>query len=132
MKRTIAFTCVVGLFLLGILVGALGMHLYYAQKFPPPGSRGGGPREMAGSFHIERLERRLGLTPDQKRRIDDILVDSRAEADAMRRELGPRVRAHAESVRERIREVLTPEQRDRFDQMRRRERRHADRFFLGR
>jgi len=132
MKRSIAFTSVFGLFLLGVVVGALAMHLVYATRFPPGPPHGPGRPGASGPEFLERLERRLDLTPEQKDEIRAILVDSVGEAEGMRREMEPRVREHAERVGERIREVLTPEQRRRFDEMRRHQRGRTDRLFLGR
>lgn len=123
MSRAIAFVYVLGLFLLGILIGASGMHLYYAMRFSPPppiamglgpgpgpegrGWRGAGP----GGREIERMLSGLDLTDEQRERIDVILEEGRREADALREEMAPRVRAHMRQMRERISEVLTEEQR---------------------
>lgn len=130
MKRHLALVYVAGLFLLGILVGALAMHLYYAvgspahPRFPGPG------RAHRPDFS-QRLERELDLTPEQARRIDAILAESRAEGEALHAEMLPRVREQMERTRARIAEVLTPEQRDRFEELNRRFRGRAERFFLG-
>jgi len=144
MKRSIAFVYVAGLFLLGILVGALGMHLWYAQRpLPPPFdapgvARGGpghqpgrGPGHGAGPFFLERLERQLELTPEQSRQVEAILEESHREATELHEEMLPRVQAQLEQTRQRILEVLTPEQRQKFEEFHRHHRRVLERGVLG-
>ena len=75
MKRSLALVSVVGLFLLGIVVGGLGMHLYDARH-PFSGPPRDGARQ---SFHAERLDQLLDLTPEQEARIDEIRREGRAE-----------------------------------------------------
>jgi Spy/CpxP family protein refolding chaperone len=131
MSRTIAVVYVLGLFLLGILIGASAMHLFYAMRFPPPPSIamgiGPGPGQEGGRWRgagpsgreIERMLRGLDLTDEQRERIDQILDEGRREADALRAEMAPRVRAHMRQMHERISEVLTEEQRRQFRPRRR-------------
>ena len=131
MKRHLALVYVAGLFLLGVLVGALAMQLYHSVNAPDPRRLPGrGPAHRPDFADL--LERRLDLTPDQVQRIDVILAESRAEAEAFHEEMLPRVREQMERTRERISEVLTPEQRERFEELHRRHRGRAERFFLGR
>jgi Spy/CpxP family protein refolding chaperone len=126
MKRSLALVSVLGLFLLGIVVGALGMHLYDARHpFPPP------PRDSARQeLHLNRLEELLDLTPEQRTRIEEIHEQSRAEADALHESMLPEVRAHMARTRERIEEVLTPEQREKFRELAERQRARFERFVL--
>jgi hypothetical protein len=143
MKRSIAFTYVLGLFLLGILIGALGMHLWNAQRsaLGPFGGRGGmqppgqemrrGSGHGPGPFFLERLGRQLDLSPEQRESIAVIVEESHREAGALREEILPRVEAHLEQTRKRILEVLTPEQRERFEKFDRRHRRTLERGVLG-
>jgi len=133
MKRSLAFAYVVGLFLLGILIGGMAMHLHYASRFPPPGPPGPGMRhdDPLHSFS-GRLERQLDLTAEQKRLIDEIVAESRTEGRALHEEMLPRVREQMQRTHDRIREVLTPEQRERFEELLdSRHGRRAERFFLG-
>jgi Spy/CpxP family protein refolding chaperone len=127
-KRSRAFLYVLAVLLLGILIGGFGVHLYYAKKFPPGRSKSG----RRGPFNLARLEEALKLTPEQRQRIEEILRESRREADQMREEFSPRVREHLERKRQSIMEVLTPEQRQKFDEIWSRHRSHAERFFLKR
>lgn len=126
MSRTGAIFAVLGLFAVGVLSGALGVHLYYAHLFrshePPPWADRG-PMVMA-------LSNRLDLTPDQQRQLERIFVQARIEGEALRRELRPRIQAQMERTRERIERILTPEQRAEFERMHAEHRHWADRLFL--
>ncbi|MBI4590270.1 MAG: efflux RND transporter periplasmic adaptor subunit [Candidatus Rokubacteria bacterium] len=84
--------------------------------------QGGGAAGQSPETIRERLVRGLGLSEDQQRRLDPILQESRQQllalqglalSDAERRARGQRIR---EAAREKIKEILTPEQRARFDQ----------------
>jgi Spy/CpxP family protein refolding chaperone len=131
MSKSIAFIAILGLFILGILIGALGMHLIYAQRFPPSpeGPMDGG---MHGRLFFARLERQLDLSADQRERIEQIMRDSREAGEAMHEEMLPRVRELMDQTHASILEVLTPDQRQEFERLMRRHRRDAEQFFLGR
>lgn len=127
MKRVVAGLAVLALFLIGIAVGALGAHLYYARELRHPGAF----PHLAGRFFAEHLERRLLLTPEQRREIDLILRETHERARELRGELEPQVREVMESASARIEGVLTPEQREEFQRLRREQRRRAEHFLLG-
>jgi hypothetical protein len=126
-KRWIALIAVFALFVVGVGVGVLGTHLFYAKEL----RRAGGGGALGAQRFITRLERDLGLTEEQRRRIDEILEQSRIEGDRLHAEMLPRVRDHMRQTRQSIRAVLTPEQRTMFDELNRRHRRRAEHFFLG-
>ena len=127
MKQVTASLAVLALLLLGFLAGVLGTHLFYARKFEKAGSL----PMMASEFFAERLKRDLDLTEEQSDAIEEILDETRQRADTVRRELRPQVAALMEDSSERIREILTPEQRQEFEKLRAKHRRLADMFFLG-
>ena len=127
MNRVAAFASVAALFLVGVLVGGLGTYLFFVNQPHRPG-----PGGFRGDHFVEILERELALTTDQMHRIERILEQSHAEGDALRREMLPRLHTTMAETRDRIREVLTPEQQPRFDELQQRHRRRAERMFLGR
>ena len=67
-----------------------------------------------------RLARELELTPAQKIRVDSLLGRQMAELRNVRREVGPRLRQLMSSFRDSLDAVLTPAQRDKFREMRKR------------
>jgi HlyD family secretion protein len=85
------------------------------------GRQGGGAGGRPSPEQIrERLVKGLGLSDEQQKKLDPILADSRQQLMALqglgeqeRREQGRKVR---EAARARIREILTPEQRVKYDE----------------
>ncbi len=126
MNRVAALASVAALFLVGVLVGGLGTHLFLKEPRRP------GPVGFRGDHFLELLERELLLTTDQMREIEQILEQSHAEGDALRREMLPRLRSAMAQTRDRIREVLTPEQQAKFEELRHQHLRRVERMFLGR
>jgi Spy/CpxP family protein refolding chaperone len=124
MTRARAFAFALALFLVGVLVGGLGVRLLDR-------SDGWQPAPRRPERFLERLSRDLDLTPDQRQRIEAIVHDAHATADAMHDEMLPRVREHLQGPRERIREVLTPEQQAVLDRLFERQRWRAERFLMG-
>jgi Spy/CpxP family protein refolding chaperone len=61
---------------------------------------------------------RLRLTPEQKGRVEQILGDTRARLLTLRKESAPQVKEIRRQADDRLREVLTPEQWQQFQQMR--------------
>jgi HlyD family secretion protein len=86
-----------------------------APAAPAPGGAGGRP---SAEQIKERLTKTLGLSDEQQRRLDAIMAETRQQILALpepeRQQKGPRLR---EAARGRIREILTPEQRARYDEM---------------
>jgi hypothetical protein len=126
-KSFVAIAAVVSLFFVGVVVGALGTHLFYAKQLRQAAAP---PEAFVRGFEMQ-LERALDLTPDQMTSIREILREGHLESERLREELRPRVRAHMERMHARIDEVLSPEQRERFEEFRERQGRRADMFFLG-
>jgi HlyD family secretion protein len=89
----------------------------------PGGGAGGGPAGGARPSPEqirERLVKGLGLTGEQQKKLDPILADSRQQMQALqglpeqeRQAQGRKIR---EASRARIREILTPEQRVKYDE----------------
>jgi Spy/CpxP family protein refolding chaperone len=131
MKRSIAVVYVFGLFLLGILIGALGMHLYHGVRSPGLHRSWGPGERQAGRGGFEFLSRALELTEEQEREIQSILQESRREARGMHEEMLPRVHTLMEQTHHRFIEVLTPEQEDRLDEILSRHPRSLEMIFLG-
>jgi len=79
--------------------------------------------QMAG--HPERmpdrmarmLDRRLDLTDEQEKKVRAILVERHKAVMAVRREAHPRIAHEFELTREKVLEVLTPDQRDKWKAM---------------
>lgn len=96
-------------FVIGFLAGALSLNLYRGW-----GRRGGPPR----GDRFDQLSKRLQLRDDQKPKVKQIFGDSREQLLALRKESEPRVSEIRQQTDGRLKEVLTAEQWQRFEQMR--------------
>ena len=100
-------------FVLGVLLGGVGNHLWNArvssnsQPGPRPGGRGG-PGQFA---------QRLGLTPDQQKQIGTIVDDMHAQLQALYAPVDAKGDDVRMQTRAKIRAVLTPDQQTKFDAM---------------
>ena len=63
---------------------------------------------------LRRAGRELGLTPEQKERVDKIIKESQERA---RKVMTPYLREEIQRAKSEFREALTPEQRSRFDEV---------------
>lgn len=124
MKRSVALLSVVAVFIVGVAIGIVGTHLFYAKMFRRPD----GPPGFMGGASVDRLDRHLDLTAEQRRQIDEILRRRREEAETFRREMEPQLRDLFDATEAGIEEILTPEQRERFRQLRETRRGRMDRF----
>ena len=103
-------------FVLGIALGALGTYVVTTRVLaarPNVGSRT--PANTVAMF-----TRDLNLNPDQQKQIQAILSDTRARYAALHDKLDPEYEQVRHEGRERVREVLTPEQRPKFEDLLRR------------
>jgi Spy/CpxP family protein refolding chaperone len=104
----------------GVLIGRwTGGHLY-----PPDGprigmgpgmGRGGGPAGPPPGRLIERLQRDLDLTSEQRTHIEQIFEARRPKLEAVQREVQARAAEEQRELQAEIRKVLTTEQQQRFD-----------------
>ncbi len=129
MSRSSAILVVAALFLSGVAIGALGMHLYYWQQLGE--RRPGGPPQSPSPMLMGWMERELDLTAEQREAIREILADSMRRGGEMRSELRPRVEELVRETSDRIAEVLTEDQRRRYEELRRRQGERFERGFLG-
>jgi Spy/CpxP family protein refolding chaperone len=110
-----AVLLVMTLFVLGIALGSVGTYLVTAralaarpQIIPP---RNPNPSHMA------MFTRDLNLTPDQQGQIQAILNDTRAHYAALHEKLDPEYEQVRQQGRDHIRQLLTPEQRPKFEDL---------------
>jgi len=100
------------IFVLGFAAGALALDVY---KNSQRGERHGGVMDQ------------LNLTDDQRAQVKAIFADARAQMSDVRKECGPKFREVRDRTDARLREVLTPEQWTKFQQLTSEEREHRER-----
>jgi Spy/CpxP family protein refolding chaperone len=137
--RAIAAVLILSVLILGAVVGIAFDRLVllprsgYAGEVAPPasGTEQAAPRDdgfpgppldrrMPGDRYLRHLSRELSLTEEQQARIDVILTDQQARVLEITRESRPRIREVAEDTRAAMQQVLTPEQWERFQELRHR------------
>ena len=110
-RRAIVYLLLV--FLLGLALGSVGT--FWAWK-------SGKLRAWWGSRYAQRspvewLNRELKLTPDQQKQLEAILDETAAGYRSIRERVGPEYEQVRQAGREKIRAILTPEQRAKFEEL---------------
>jgi len=95
------------IFVLGFTAGILALNLYRGL------ARRGEPRDR-----LEQLSQRLDLNADQKAKVQQIFSDTRDQLRALRRESEPRVNDIRAQADQKLQQVLTPDQWQRFQKIR--------------
>ena len=105
----------------GVVTGGLLVHYSEGMQARRPGhvstSVGAARLPNAGVLRFEflrRAGRELELTPDQRERLDKIIKESQERA---RRLTAPFLREEVQRTKAQFRELLTPEQRTKFDDL---------------
>ena len=114
MKSGKAIWGVVLVFVLGILCGILTTHLTYNYRFESILSGRAQTREEA---IVKRLDRKLDLDKRQAEQVSAIIHETHDQIKALRNQLRPQTEAIIEKAQVKIRSILTPVQREKYEQM---------------
>ena len=109
--RLEASVLVLVVFLLGLLLGGVGSHLWDERVFSQEPVNTNPTRDQV----IKDLTQRLQLTADQQKQITVAIDDTRAKWQALSAPLDAPREAIRQQGRANIRAVLTPEQQIKFD-----------------
>ena len=112
MKRLRGFLGVFLIFFFGVIVGAAftGGAIWKEMHDVIEG----GPDAVVAKI-ADRLGKELKLDDAQKRMLDQIVTETRIELRVIRAEDQPRVTAALAAAEQKVRAVLSPEQRKKFD-----------------
>jgi hypothetical protein len=108
-----AVTLLVGAFVAGVAVGAIG------GRWLGPRIWGREPRPTPGHA-VDMLSRRLDLRPSQQDSVRAIFERRKPAFDTLWREVGPRIDSLEHSVSREIEAQLDPDQRNKYAELRRR------------
>jgi len=75
------------------------------------------PRRALSKEFLERLNRELKLSPEQRQQVEEILTTGQEHTKAIWEKVAPEMRAEMKETREQIRAVLSPEQNARFQEL---------------
>ena len=111
-RRALALIALV--FALGVALGAVSHSLFDRRVFGARAQvqiqpRPNPPRAVA------RLTTELNLTPEQQKQVSDILMDMQRRFDDVHQQINPQVAQIREQGHDQIRQILTPEQRPKFE-----------------
>ena len=98
------------IFVLGFTAGILALNVYRGWV------RAAGPGR--GEDRFEQMSARLQLNAEQKTKVQQILGDTREQLRAVRKDSEPRVSEIRRQTDQRLQQILTPDQWQRFQQMR--------------
>src|SRR6185369_2770957 len=114
MKSGKAIFGVILVFVLGILCGILATHLMYKYRFESILS---GRAQNREEFIVKKLHRRLNLDSRQEEQVRTIIHGTHEEMKALRNSFRPQTEAIIERSQSKIREILTPDQRKKYEQL---------------
>ncbi|HEY0347693.1 MAG TPA: hypothetical protein VGC60_06010 [Pyrinomonadaceae bacterium] len=97
------------IFILGFTSGILALNAIHWAR---------GRRPTAPADRIEQLATRLQLNADQKTKVQQIFGDARQQLQTLRKESEPRVNDIRQQTDQRLQQVLTPDQWQKFQQVR--------------
>lgn len=103
---------VLSVFLLGFAAGALALNAYYVWFAAAPSS------QPTRQQRYERIFDQLSLSEEQKTEVKKIVGETREEIQALRKESEPRVKEIRSHADERMQNVFTPEQWQKFQNLR--------------
>ncbi|HEU0014380.1 MAG TPA: hypothetical protein VFQ45_11885 [Longimicrobium sp.] len=114
--RILGILLLASTFAAGSLAGAASTRVLSARE---PGPAAGKDRDCEGGRHRGKgmIFDRIGLSPEQRARIDTIMKRGRARTDSLWR-TDTRYQAAVDSTRAAVRAVMTPAQRAEFDRLR--------------
>ena len=95
------------IFLLGLTSGIMMVNAYHWVR-----------ARSSPADRFEQLATRLQLNADQKTKVQQIFTDTRQQLQSLRKESEPRVNDIRQQTDQKLQQVLTPEQWQKFQQMR--------------
>ena len=101
-------------FLLGVALGGFGGYIFAHQKYTVTNAA---PTTDAAkrAQKVQELTRLANLTPEQSKQVDAIIADIQSQLKSIRKPLEPQFDEAREKGRERIRAILTAEQKPKFE-----------------
>jgi Spy/CpxP family protein refolding chaperone len=100
------------IFLLGFAAGALTLNVYHHRQMRQQAMMSARPSRF------EQLTEQLGLTREQKTQVEQILGEARSRIGEVRKQSLPQMKEVREQTDERLKAVLTPQQWEKFQQVR--------------
>lgn len=102
-------------FLLGAALGGLGGYVFAHQKYTVTNA---GPTTDAAkrAQKVQELTSVANLAPEQSQQVDAIIADIQSQMKSIRKTVDPQLNEVREKGRERIRTILSAEQKPKFEE----------------
>ena len=102
-------------FLLGLALGGLGGYVFAHQKYTVTNA---GPTTDAArrAQKVQELTTLANLTQEQSQQVDAIIADIQSQMKGIRKTVDPQLSEVREKGRDRIRAILTGEQKPKFEE----------------
>src|SRR4051794_35014862 len=97
--------------------GARADHGTTAARNNPITTPGAPPWQLQRKDFLDKMDRQLDLTPEQRQNIDKVMHDSLDRTRPLWQQIAPQMRDEMRRVREEIRKELTPEQQKKFNDL---------------
>lgn len=75
------------------------------------------PWQLQRKEFLDKMDRQLDLTPEQRQKIEKVMHDSLDRTRPLWNQISPQMRDEMKRVREEIRQQLTPEQQKKFNEL---------------
>lgn len=124
MTTALKWKLVLGCLLIFVAGGVTGAWVWHAQMRHPHMRHSA---DKMAQHMMARLQHQLVLTPEQVNRLEPFVRQMAAELERIRRETGKQVHQVMEESHNRMVPVLSPEQRQKLEEMERRHERRARR-----
>lgn len=82
-----------------------------------PGNPPGQQPSLLNRQFVLGLDRQLKLTPEQRNKVEKLMIEGQERIRQLRSKHEPEVRKEMQSVNEQIKTILTPEQREQFERI---------------
>jgi flagellar basal body-associated protein FliL len=103
-------------FLLGAALGGLAGYVFAHQKYAVTNAAAPPSDAAKRAQKVQELTARVNLTPEQSQQVDAVIADVQSQMKTIRKTVDPQLGEVREKGRERIRAILSAEQRPKFEE----------------
>src|ERR1700731_4778380 len=103
-------------FLLGVALGGFGGYIFAHQKYTVTNAGAPPSDAVRRAQKVRELTSLANLTPEQGQQVDAIIADIQTQMKSIRKTLEPQFDEARQRGRERIRAILSAEQRPKFEE----------------
>jgi Spy/CpxP family protein refolding chaperone len=103
-------------FLLGVALGGLGGYVFAHQKYAVTNAAMPPSDAARRAQKVQELTSLVNLTPEQSQQVDAVIADVQSQMKTIRKTLDPQLSEVRLKGRERIRAILSAEQRPKFEE----------------